>query len=112
MVGGWWLQHPDVEDVAGKLELNVVPVIGRGTLAEMIDLARAGFKSTWGNFKAEGIVARTETELRMRNGDRLIRRRHNSFQEKWITCEICNRIVIERRSKINCDNWYLGEWKH
>lgn len=81
MVGGWWLQRPDVEDVAVNLGLDVVPVIGRGTLAEMIDLARAGFKSTWGNFKAEGIVARPEIELKMRNGNRLITKiKHKDFR--------------------------------
>ena len=81
MVGEWWLQRPDVEDVAVKLGLDVVPVIGRGTLAEMIDLARTGFKSTWGNFKAEGIVARPEIELKMRNGNRLITKiKHKDFR--------------------------------
>lgn len=71
-VGEWWLQRPDVEDVASKLGLEIVPIIGRGTLHEMVRLARAGFGSQWGTFSAEGIVARPATELRTRSGHRII----------------------------------------
>lgn len=71
-IGDWWLQRKDVEDIAGKLSLDVVPIIGEGTLPEMVEMARAGIKSRWGDFEAEGIVARPETELIARNGQRLI----------------------------------------
>lgn len=71
-VGGWWLQRADVEDVAQKLGLDVVPVIGEGTLHDAIALAKAGILSTWGNFQAEGIVARPKTELKTRGGQRII----------------------------------------
>ena len=36
------------------------------------ELARKGFNSYWGDFKAEGIVARPAFELKARNGKRLI----------------------------------------
>jgi hypothetical protein len=80
-VGNWWLQREDVEDVAEKLGLDVVPVIGRGTLADMVDLARGGFPSLWNeNTTAEGIVARPATELCTRRGDRLITKiKHSDF---------------------------------
>lgn len=72
MVGGWWLQRPDVEDVAERMGLDVVPVVGEGTLLEMVEQAKAGIPSTWGNFQAEGYVARPAIELRTRAGHRLI----------------------------------------
>jgi hypothetical protein len=71
-VGDWWLQRADVEDVAQKLSVDVVPIIGEGTLHDAIALAKAGILSTWGNFQAEGIVARPKTELKTRNGNRII----------------------------------------
>ena len=71
-VGEWWLQRADVEDVAQKLGLDVVPIIGEGTLHDAIAAAKSGIASTWGNFQAEGIVARPKTELKTRNGHRII----------------------------------------
>lgn len=71
-VGGWWLQRSDVEDVANKLGIDVVPIIGEGTLNDAIAWAKAGITSTWGNFQAEGIVARPKTELKTRSGQRII----------------------------------------
>lgn len=71
-IGSWWLQRDDVEDVAEKLGLDVVPVIGEGTLHDAVALAKAGIRSTWGDFIAEGIVARPKTELATRSGHRII----------------------------------------
>lgn len=71
-IGDWWLQRRDVEDVASNLGIDIVPVVSWGTLGDMVELARGGIKSTWGDFQAEGFVARPSTELKTRNGDRLI----------------------------------------
>lgn len=71
-VGPWWLQRADVEDVAQKLGLDVVPVIGEGSLHDAVALAKRGIRSMWGDFEAEGIVARPKTELQTRGGQRLI----------------------------------------
>lgn len=71
-VGGWWLQRRDVEDVAQKLGIDVVPIIGEGTLYAAIEAVKAGITSTWGPFLAEGIVARPATELNTRSGHRII----------------------------------------
>ena len=77
-VNGWWLQRKDVVDIAEQLNIDVVPVIGTGTLLEMAKMVRAGFNSQWGRFegwgefKAEGIVARPLVELCARNGQRII----------------------------------------
>lgn len=71
-VGDWWLEREDVEDVAEHFGLDVVPVVGDGTLADMERRVRDGFPSRWGIFQAEGIVARPAVTLRSRNGDRII----------------------------------------
>lgn len=71
-IGEWWLERPNIEDIAGKLGLRVVPIIGEGTLPEMVELSRSGIKSQWGDFAAEGIVARPKCELSTRNGERII----------------------------------------
>ena len=71
-VGGWWLQRADVEDVARKLSCDVVPVLGRGRLADMVTRVLEGITSAWGEFPAEGIGARPTTELCTRAGHRII----------------------------------------
>lgn len=48
----------------------------------MIHEAEKGFKSQWGDFIAEGIVARPMTELKNRNGSRIITKiKHKDFAE-------------------------------
>jgi hypothetical protein len=71
-VGDWWLERSNVEDIAGKHGLDVVPVIGRGDLTTMVERAAQGIGSQWGDFAAEGIVARPEVELKDRGGNRII----------------------------------------
>lgn len=71
-IGEFWLRREAVEAIAGTFGLDIVPIIGRGPLAEMIAMARAGIKSHWGDFAAEGIVARPAVELQCRAGRRII----------------------------------------
>lgn len=71
-IGRWWLKREDVEKVAAELGISVVPVIGEGTLAQGIQMVKTGIKSAWGDFEAEGIVARPKVELVSRNGGRVI----------------------------------------
>jgi hypothetical protein len=79
-VGDWWLRREDVEDVAAKLGLDVVPIIGRGTLPEMVEQARAGFCSIFGGAQSEGIVARPGVDLFTRSGERIITKvKHRDF---------------------------------
>jgi len=80
-IGEWWLKREAVEDIAAKLGIMVVPLIDQGTLEGMINLCRHGFKSQWGDFVAEGIVARPVVELRDRSGHRIITKlKHKDFQ--------------------------------
>jgi ATP-dependent RNA circularization protein (DNA/RNA ligase family) len=79
-VGMWWLERANVEDVAQKLGLDVVPIIGRGTIEDMVNRTVRGLESQWGQFAAEGIVARPATELIARNGQRIITKlKHRDF---------------------------------
>ena len=71
-VGDWWLRREAVTDTANALSIDVVPVIGSGTLWEAVGMAQDGITSTWGNFLAEGVVARPLVELRNRAGSRII----------------------------------------
>ena len=71
-IGNWWLRREDVEDIGSKLGLDVVLIVGEGTIWEAIRLVKAGMKSTWGDFESEGLVLRPKVELFARNGKRLI----------------------------------------
>ena len=71
-IGGWWLTREKVEETADQLNLDIVPILGRGTLPQLVDVAKQGFRSTWGDFEAEGIIARPATDLRTRSGQRII----------------------------------------
>lgn len=72
LIGEWWLERQNVEDIGKKMELRVVPVIGEGPIEKAMRMCQEGFMSTWGPFTAEGIVLRPKTELKTRNGDRII----------------------------------------
>jgi len=67
-----WLERENVEDISSKLNLRCVPIIGEGTLHKAIEMTKNGYNSKWGEFTAEGIVARPSTELRTRRGHRII----------------------------------------
>ena len=70
--GHWWLKREDVNDIARKLHIQYAPAIGIGSLPAMANKVRLGFNSKWGNFLAEGIVARPYVELKNRAGNRII----------------------------------------
>lgn len=79
-IGDWWLLRKDIEEIANILNIDIIPIIGKGTLQDMIEKTRKGFNSVWGNFLAEGIVARPDVELKTRNGKRIITKiKHKDF---------------------------------
>jgi len=79
-IDSWWLERKMIEDIAGKLDIKVVPIVRIGTLKELSDLVSDGFQSQWGDFTCEGIVAKPEVELKKRNGDRIITKlKHRDF---------------------------------
>lgn len=71
-VGRWWLRRPDVEDVARKLGVDAVPVVGTMTIPEAVELVRSdGFVSQWRNASPEGLVGRPLVDLFDRRGERI-----------------------------------------
>lgn len=80
LCGDWWLERENVEDIAAKLDIPVVPIIGTGTLLDAVEQTRSGFESIVGNCIAEGIVMRPKTELCDRAGRRVIAKiKHRDF---------------------------------
>jgi len=79
-VGEWYLKREDVEDVASKFSLKVVPIVLTGKLWQGVELVRVGLKSQWGDFTAEGLVAKPTTDLMNRKGERIITKiKHRDF---------------------------------
>ena len=72
VINNKWLSRENVSDIAQKLSIDVVPVVGSGTLYQAIENARTGIKSIWGDFEAEGYVLRPKIELLDRNNNRII----------------------------------------
>jgi len=72
--GGWWLEHESVCDIAAKLEIPVVPLIGTMETASALTLITAnetGLSSCLADRARpwEGIVARSHPLMLFRNGD-------------------------------------------
>lgn len=72
LIDNWWLNRSSVEDIANKLNLKIVKVIGEGILKDAVELTKKGFTSEFGDFIAEGIVLRPKVQLFSRKGDRII----------------------------------------
>lgn len=71
-VGDLYLKREDVEDIADKFSLQVVPIVGKGMLEYGVTIVKAGLQSRWGDFEAEGLVAKPATDLFNRKGERII----------------------------------------
>jgi hypothetical protein len=71
----WWLERESIEDIAEKLNIGIVPIVGRGSLVEAVEFARSGYKSVVAqnsDFAAEGLVMKPKTELFNRKGERVV----------------------------------------
>ena len=71
-IGGIWLKREDVADIANTCFLGLIPCAGGGSLYEMVQRIEGGIKSAWGDFTAEGLVARPSVELSTRAGHHII----------------------------------------
>lgn len=78
-VGDWWLQFPNVIDVALVLGWDVVPIVAPWSLEEAVAMMRAmaagtveKFASQWPGAVPEGIVGQPIVPLWNRKGERII----------------------------------------
>lgn len=74
-IGKFWLEREALEDIASKLSMDIVPVIGYFTIDEAIEYVRVGFKSTIAenkDYDAEGLVLKMPLGLLKRNGGRIM----------------------------------------
>lgn len=73
-VGEWWLSPDAVTDVAAKLGIDRVPIVGELTLREAIDKTSIDgyFASDWDNAAIEGLVGTPTVPLHDRRGHRII----------------------------------------
>lgn len=73
LVGEWWLQRDNLEDVAHGMGLDLVPIVVECSVPDAIEIVRNGVLSTWNrDHKAEGLVGITRVGLCGRSGERLI----------------------------------------
>lgn len=74
MVGDIFLERQNIEDVAKKFNIQVVPVVSIGSLRVMEEIVRNGFNSRVAltSILAEGLVATPKVALYSRRGDRVI----------------------------------------
>lgn len=81
-IGDWWLRREDIFDIATQFEIPVVPIVAEGSLDLAVKLIKAGTKSTFGAFQAEGFVLKPKVELFARNGERIISKiKHKDFAQ-------------------------------
>lgn len=67
-----WLLRDNVEDIADKLQIKVVPIIARCSLLEGVDMAKNGFDSMLRKTPPEGLVMKPPVEMFNRRGERII----------------------------------------
>lgn len=83
-IDSWWLTRESIEDIANKLELKIVPIIGKGKLLEAVEFVKQGYKSTIAHNKdyiAEGLIMKPSVELFNRKGERIISKiKYKDFQ--------------------------------
>jgi hypothetical protein len=71
-IEGIWLKRDSVEDIAKTFGIDVVPIVGVGTIDEAVEFVKTKPNSTIGTAKMEGVVCRPQVELFDRMGRRLI----------------------------------------
>jgi hypothetical protein len=80
LAGHIWLEKGNVEDVAIKLDVKMAPIIDVCPIKNIVEMVREGFTSEYGDFIAEGIIARPIVPLTNRYGERVITKlKHSDF---------------------------------
>lgn len=78
----WWLERITIETIAKDFNIPIVPIVGYGTLFDMIAYVKQRPISSWGNFISEGVVAKPTCELQDKKGNRII----TKLKVKDVTC--------------------------
>ncbi len=79
-IGRWYLTDDAVFDISNKLSIDSTPTVATLCLDDLFDLVKDGLKSKYGDFFAEGVVAKPQLQLFARNGDRIITKiKHKDF---------------------------------
>lgn len=74
-IGDWWLERDTIEEIADKLNVNIVPVLGIGSLIDAITMVKKGFTSTIAentNYIAEGLIMKPVVSMFNRKGERIV----------------------------------------
>lgn len=85
-VGQWWLLRESCEEIANRLGVPIVPLVGYLTLKEAFRLVDKGFKSSISenpDLQAEGLVLKTPNGLLDRSGSRIITKLKTCDFEKY-----------------------------
>lgn len=72
LIGDNYQSREVVEGIAKAFNLEVVPIVLRGTIQEAVDFVKTMPNSTIGKAKMEGVVGRPKVEMQDRCGNRLI----------------------------------------
>lgn len=72
MINDHYLERANVEDIAARLGIKAVTIVGSGTLYDAVEMTREGFQSHIGTQIAEGLVMCPVVELQDRLGKRII----------------------------------------
>ena len=67
-----WLKRDSLEDIAKAFNIDIVPIILKGTLQEAVDYVKSKPKSTIGTAKMEGLVCKPAVDVLDRMGKRVI----------------------------------------
>ena len=101
-IGNWWLTREALEDIAHKLNIQIVPLIGYMTLTEAIEYVKTGFTSTISEDKtlaAEGLVLKTPIGLKNRKGDRIITKIKTCDFTKWNAAYGSCKSIVQTTNK-------------
>lgn len=74
-INNMWLLRKNLEDIADKIGIKIVPLVGYMTLSGAIEYVKKGFVSNISEnreYKAEGLVLKTPEGLLDRQGKRII----------------------------------------
>lgn len=72
MINGNYQDRKNVEKIAESFNLEIVPVVLKGTIKQAVDFVKSKPKSTIGTAFMEGVVGRPKVELQDRTGKRII----------------------------------------